>query len=326
MQNKVSIIVTIYNREDFLARCVDSIVCQTYKNIEIILVDDGSTDSSFSIMENYAQKDPRIKIFHKENGGLVSCWKYGLMHVSGKYLTMVDSDDWLEKDAVEKMVIEAESCDADMVVAGAKRNGEGVLYKSIGFTGVYRNDELSTIHKKVFDRREEGFVPLMRPAKLYKTDFFKKNTNHDYNGNLLEDIIYISPLFFKTKCICFIDEPLYIYYFNPNSMSNVKYKIGEMKRYNDIFEYFINNSASEIPADVNKYDILGYFLWIKLSLLLFSDLTKKEKISELKAMMNMYYTRNTIKNYKHIGIEKFICKVLLYLKCYNLIVNLKGTK
>lgn len=117
MEQKVSIIVPVYNVEKYLKRCVDSIIEQSYKNLEIILVDDGSKDNSFSICKEYESKDSRVRIFHKENEGLGLTRNYGIEKSTGEYITFVDSDDYLTLDAVETMVEKAAVTNADVVVA-----------------------------------------------------------------------------------------------------------------------------------------------------------------------------------------------------------------
>lgn len=103
-ENKVSVIVPVYRAEAYLARCVDSLTNQTYKNIEIILVDDGSPDNCPAMCDAYAESDERIKVIHKENGGLVSAWQRGVTESAGDYLCFVDSDDWIELCMIEKML------------------------------------------------------------------------------------------------------------------------------------------------------------------------------------------------------------------------------
>ena len=117
MEQKVSIIVPVYNVEKYLKRCVDSLIEQSYKNLEIILVDDGSKDNSFSICKEYESKDSRVRIFHKENEGLGLTRNYGIEKSTGEYITFVDSDDYLTLDAVETMVEKAAVTNADVVVA-----------------------------------------------------------------------------------------------------------------------------------------------------------------------------------------------------------------
>lgn len=118
---KLSVIVPVYNVETYLNRCIDSIINQTYKNLEIILVDDGSTDKSGKICDKYAAIDSRIKVIHKKNGGLVSARKYGVMNATGDYITDVDSDDWIENQAFSYMIEKLSQYNPDMLVLGHKK-------------------------------------------------------------------------------------------------------------------------------------------------------------------------------------------------------------
>ena len=99
--NKISIIIPVYNVEKYLDECINSIVFQEYRNLEIVLVDDGSPDKSPQICDEWAQKDSRIKVIHKENGGVSSARNIGLQHASGDYITMLDSDDWITAEFSE---------------------------------------------------------------------------------------------------------------------------------------------------------------------------------------------------------------------------------
>ena len=104
MNDIISVIVPVYKAEKYLEKCLDSIVGQTYKDLEIILVDDGSPDSSGRICDKYAENDNRIKVIHKKNGGDSSARNAGFKEATGKYITTIDSDDWIELDAYEKML------------------------------------------------------------------------------------------------------------------------------------------------------------------------------------------------------------------------------
>ena len=103
MNNKISIIVPIYNSEEYLTKCIESIICQTYRDLEIILIDDGSTDSSPDICDRYKSADERIIVIHKENGGNTSARKAGLAIATGEYVGFVDSDDWIEPAMYETL-------------------------------------------------------------------------------------------------------------------------------------------------------------------------------------------------------------------------------
>ena len=114
----ISVIVPVYNVAAWLPRCVDSVLTQTYQNLEILLIDDGSTDASGEICDAYAEKDPRIRVIHKKNGGLSSARNAGLDVSNGQYIGFVDSDDWIEPEMYEKMLALMECNEAQLVCAG----------------------------------------------------------------------------------------------------------------------------------------------------------------------------------------------------------------
>ena len=115
MEGKISVIVPIYNVEQYLRKCIDSIINQTYKNLEIILVDDGSWDNSPRICDEYAKRDNRIKVIHKKNGGLADARNTGLKMITGNYISFIDSDDYIEKTMYEKMIKVILKYNADII-------------------------------------------------------------------------------------------------------------------------------------------------------------------------------------------------------------------
>ncbi len=118
MREKISVIVPVYGVEKMLARCVESILAQTYENIELVLVDDGSPDQCPAICDQYAEKYKNIVVIHKKNGGLTSAWKAGVTAATGDLLGFVDSDDWIDPDMYERLYETMERYDADLSMAG----------------------------------------------------------------------------------------------------------------------------------------------------------------------------------------------------------------
>ena len=112
----VSIIITVFRSENTLKRCVDSVLCQTYRNIEVILVDDGSPDSSGDICDKYALRDNRVKVIHQDNGGVSVARQVGMENANGEYTIHVDSDDWIEPTMIEELLFKAIEDNADMVI------------------------------------------------------------------------------------------------------------------------------------------------------------------------------------------------------------------
>ena len=142
--NMITVIIPIYNIEQYLAQCLNSIVNQTYQNIQVILVDDGSTDSSSRISDEYAEQDSRICVIHKKNEGLVSARKTGLEKATGEYVVYVDGDDWIELNAIEHMADAIERTKADIVLYDHyENNGESqTVVKNNAKEGLYDKDKL----------------------------------------------------------------------------------------------------------------------------------------------------------------------------------------
>lgn len=177
-ESKISVIVPVYNTQSYLPRCIESILGQTYQNMEIILVDDGSTDASFRICKEYAEKDSRIVIVRQENKGNNAARKEGLKACTGEYVTFVDSDDWIGRELVALLYKHAIENRADMVVSNVRMTrleGTEEERKNLIDAGVYVNprDEVKKLFFKSSKPGNEeckyGILPFIF-AKLYRRD------------------------------------------------------------------------------------------------------------------------------------------------------------
>lgn len=174
---KISIIVAIYNVEKYIEECIESIQKQSLKDIQIILVDDGSTDNSLKICKRLAEKDARIELVHQENKGLVAARKRGLTVARGKYIGYVDGDDFAEPDMYEKMYQMLEKEDADILAVGYKRdfNGELDIVSNEIPSGVYQGKQLAQIYSRMlFDGNyfTSGIIPSVW-SKLFKKELLE---------------------------------------------------------------------------------------------------------------------------------------------------------
>lgn len=220
----ISVIVPIYNMEKYLSCCIDSILAQSYSNLEIILVNDGSKDSSLVICEAYAQKDKRIKIIDKPNGGSSSARNAGLDIADGDYISFVDSDDWIEPNMYEILANTVESIKqygSEIIRFNAYRNQE-ILNPSV-LNGEYSGDKLinevilPTIGSKEFGGTFIMGVPWLN---LYKRDYIEKYNFRYILDNRLEDRLFTVSVFMNAKSIYFINDVLYHYIVNENSLTN----------------------------------------------------------------------------------------------------------
>lgn len=229
----VSIVVPIYNVEKYLDRCITSLINQTYKNIEIILVDDGSTDSSGKIADEYEKMHKYIKVYHKENGGLSDARNYGLLKANGEYILYVDSDDYIELDSCEILMNKAKNADIIVGVARVINNDEVdfIKHTNLDINKEYSSEEYL---KKVLNVFE-----LWSPAwlNMYKRKFLLDNELFYKLGIYYEDTQILIRMFSKAKTIRYIDYPFYNYIIRNNSIttnSKVQKKISDsIEIYND---------------------------------------------------------------------------------------------
>lgn len=166
MGDKISIIVPVYNAQDYLRKCLDSLCTQTYENLEIILVDDGSVDDSAAICDEYAGNDKRIRVIHQENGGVSSARNAGIEAATGSYVTFCDSDDWMEADAVEYMYDNLKSHDINLVFCGFYR-----VYGSRRLTFTARCDMILNSEEAIgelMDLKDLGSVQSQPWGQLMK--------------------------------------------------------------------------------------------------------------------------------------------------------------
>lgn len=211
----ISILIPTYNVEKHIRRCIESVIAQTYENWEMILVDDGSKDSSGSICDEYAKNDNRIKVIHKLNGGSASARNAGLSVATGDYITFVDGDDWIENNGIEKMMLCAETTDADIVMADftiEQSNGSCSVRKE-GFN----NPDATELMKAMMTGKLHG----SNCNKIYRRSLIVANDIHFIDGaDYTEDLAFNIKLLTLTNKISYLPIAYYHYCIYDNSMSH----------------------------------------------------------------------------------------------------------
>lgn len=211
----ISVIVPVYNVEKYLARCVDSLLSQTYENLEIILVDDGATDTSGVICDDYAATDSRVRVLHKPNGGLSSARNAGIEAASGEYLTFVDSDDWIEADAYEQMLGLMKKYEAKLVCAGRYDvNGE-TGEKTVGLCP--SKEECIPAEEMVGRIFLWDGCDSSACDKLYRRSLFE--TFRYPEGKVCEDVPTTYKIVLQAERVVMCDKPFYNYCHRPDSIS-----------------------------------------------------------------------------------------------------------
>jgi len=212
MKNLISVIVPVYNVEDYLPRCLDSIAAQTHRNLEVILVDDGSTDTSGAICDTYAARDPRFKVIHQENKWLARARNAGIEAASGSFLYFVDGDDAIHPRLLERMLKVYEEQDCDYVICGHRR--EYALTEPFGVdelppTPVIEEIPATSVIDHILQGDIEDNFFGISWNKLIPRHLAEGLRFADIYGN--EDIALTLPLALRSKKICIIKEPLYHY-------------------------------------------------------------------------------------------------------------------
>ncbi|MCM1266968.1 MAG: glycosyltransferase family 2 protein [Bacteroidales bacterium] len=212
---KISVIVPVYNTADYLRECVDSILGQKYRNLEIILVDDASTDGSGQLCDDYERENEQIRAIHQENGGPGSACVTGLNAAGGDYIMFVDSDDYIEPETLTEMVARLTGTAGEIVCCNhlrEKQKGTEPVY-SVAAPGIYQGEKLDAEIRAKLIGVEKRAVPLSRCMKLCEKSVFAGNEiYYDYRIRFGEDTNMMYPAFLKASRVVVMDGALYYHY------------------------------------------------------------------------------------------------------------------
>lgn len=264
----ISVIIPIYNVEKHLERCIESVIKQTYKNLEIILVNDGSTDNCGEISNRYSQIDSRIRVIHKANGGLSDARNFGLNIATGKYVTFIDSDDYVHHSLVEVLCWLAQNNDADIAIADYRP-----VYED-EFPDLYTTMPAVNIRSKVLETEDALEAMLYQKdtsnsacVKLYDRKLFEGDIRYP-KGKLCEDLGTTYKLISKAKLVVVCQEKLYFYLQRKNSIIHSGFKNQRMDGLNFAIdqEKFINKNFPQIgKAARNRLFAEAIFIALAIS-------------------------------------------------------------
>lgn len=216
----VSVLIPVYNAEKYLEKCIKSVTNQSLKNMEIIIINDGSTDKTLEILEKLKRNDSRINIITQENKGVSIARNNALKHVKGEYILWLDSDDWIEK-GLEEVYIKAKQEEADIVVLDYWREEENKIF--------YNEDKINENNIKYINSIFCGKSTVYLWNKLIKTSLYKENKiEFPENIKCGEDLAVLVRLIYYSSKIIKVNKAFYHYVFNSNSISKKKYKEEEI--------------------------------------------------------------------------------------------------
>lgn len=337
---KVSIIIPVYNNEIYLKKCLDSIINQTYDNIEIILINDGSSDNSLKIMKNYSKKDKRIIIIDKENEGVSIARNAGIKKSSGEYITFVDSDDYLELDAIEKLYNEIDTKNVDIV-----RSNYQVHYKksdNIDVGSLYHLEnniyDKDSIRKKIIPKMLSGEIPCFVNLLMINKKILVKTKLFPIDIHMMEDVIFYLDLFTKANSIYLFDCVTYNIQYNDfgatNDKKNYERNILNILEVNKNIKIILEkekiNSISNITLlNTSNVEAISDFIF-RQYLSGHDCINLCKKLSENKIMVNMIkdIDKNRINVQRMIIIDLLSKKQFRMLKLYffvrKILHSLKG--
>ena len=280
----ISVIVPVYNIQMYVSMCLDSILDQVYQDFELIIIDDGSSDQSGPICEQYAQRDSRIRLVHQKNGGLSAARNVGIELATGEYLTFIDGDDIVHPDYLEHLYRGIIQHNADICMC---------WFRKFDIEPV--SDKYTYSVKRVLTGRDAcGYIGCAQDRvsttacmKLYKTSLWK-DIRYPV-GRVHEDEAITHKLLYAAKRITELDEELYFYRTTPNSIMNSPFSV---KRYDAItayyerYQFYLDNNEPELAEDIKKIadSQMAKYSIICRSMNIYAEVPKEYKISVLRAL------------------------------------------
>ena len=309
MNELISIVVPVYNVEKYLKKCIDSIINQTYENLEIILVDDGSTDNSKKICDEYILKDNRIKVIHKENGGLSDARNVGVDKAKGEYIVFIDSDDWIDEKMIEILYYIIKKNNSDISICDyflAYNEEEQNQKEEIQF---YQFNNIEAL-KKLYDENL-NIIMTITCCKLFKKILFSDIKFP--KGKIHEDEFTTYKLLYKSKKISYTNEKMYYYRQREDSITHRKFSIKNLDAV-DAFEERISFFKNIVKNKFLYYKSVEslYFFCMKSYFLYEKEINNDKKV--------LKFLRKKAKNILK-GKSKFLWDFKLRIIYSSFIIN-----
>ena len=306
MNNKISVVIPVYNTAKYLTKCINSVLNQTYKNLEVILVNDGSTDESANICDKFSNRDNRIKVIHIENSGPYHARNIGMEASTGRFIGFVDSDDFLEKDMYETLLKILQVYDADIAGCAYYKIHDNKIKPNYSSGKIRQFDTVSALEELIRSRWINNYLW----NKIYKKDLVK---NIRFPQNIYAgDIMFNCKVFAQAKKIVFIETPKYYYLIRPTSITSSLGVYKEMdtfyirlKRLDFISKRF--PTLFNLTQEQFYKSLLGFYKIIKDNKLKIDDNKKKRDL--IKNYIKLNYrslTSNPLIDFKN----KILLKML----------------
>ena len=344
----ISIVVPVYNVEKYIKKCVNSIMKQTYHNLEILLINDGSTDNSGEICQDLQKKDNRIKVFNKENEGLGYTRNYGIEKAKGKYISFIDSDDFIKDNYIELLYNSMKNNNVDIVYCGHnKYYDENHVYEELNY---YKNEYIKKedIFRKIIiemigsmpNIREDKRVSMSACEAMYSLELIKnkKIKFESERKYISEDLIFQIEILNEVKSVYFLDSNLYFYRVNNNQSLTHKFDIDNVNKNIIMCEKIINvfkeKKLNNVDLNMLNFSVKR-FLLSRLRTAIIKAITfyeesknKKEINNIIKQYIDNKYIRKIIKEYPIIikNKEQSLFNIFIRIRGYKMLYLLVKIK
>lgn len=321
MGEKISVIVPVYNVEAYLERCVESILQQTYAHFELILINDGSTDSSGQICDRLASQYENIKVYHIENAGVSNARNMGIQLATGSWVTFIDSDDFVTQDYLATLASAVEGLNVGFVIAPLHHIKNGIVTDIPPHSGKTELWSTEETMKELLMTTRTSFFPV---AKLFKRDLLadeKFNTNY----HLAEDALFLTELLLKTRCSSvFIDKPVYYYDHREGSATtSVNQHVFDTI---EVYQQIIAQVSQAFPN--LKYELINRECWSYITVYDKIIFTSREEYQKEKAELRTWIVQHRREIWKDAYFTTFrkvaILSLVISPWLYKKIVGLKN--
>lgn len=334
MQDLITVIIPIYNVEEYLDECINSVLKQSYTNLDVILADDGSTDKSGVIADDYAKKDKRCRVYHRKNQGVSATRNFGITVAKGKYIVFLDSDDMLDEHMIERLYQEALKEQVDMVLCGIKRKTPDKEYVK-AYQVPSRIYQLQDYMYEMYDREHgsedvDMFLPMVAAwNKIYKKSLFDHIRYPE--GRIHEDCAVIHRLVAAAGNVKWLNEPLYIYRERKGSIMQQDFSSNRMDDFYGKLDCvrFMNERTEDkklMNLLVSECMNVGRRYWCRIKNIKGMDKEKTEQIfEEIKEAYRQYVRKDTFMLSQKMLWFFFLHMRTLYMALYTLVHKVKNS-
>lgn len=312
---KVSVIIPVYNVEKYIDKCLNSVINQTLKDIEIIIVNDGSPDNSQSIIDEYSRKDKRIISLIQENGRQGKARNNGLKHATGEYISFIDSDDYIESDMLEKMYNKAKEEDSDIVICSNYN-----IYEATNGNEVIFIDE--KLMEDSIDNKKNKLLNIISPCcKIYKRSLIQNSNIFFMEKLYYEDLAFSIKSLVLSNKISYVNEPLYYYIIHEGSTmtsTNVIRNLDIINAFEDIITFLKDKKMYKNYYSEIEFMAINNLYISTIVRIIRSNVSKNEKKKIINKLLKYFY--DNFNNYKK---NKYLSTLNKNRKIIYILINLK---